>query len=143
MKRSNAMKGIVLMLVLLVCGISVSHAQVAVIVNKGVGVSTLNTTELTDIYTLATKEWKSGGKINVFDLKVDAVKDKFYGHIGKTSTDLRKAWMRVQLSGEGKAPEGLNSDDEVVDRVGATTGAIGFVSADKVKGNVKVVATIQ
>jgi len=50
--------------------------------------------------------------------------------------------MRVQLSGNGKAPEALGSDDEVLEKVGATPGAIGFVSAGKVKGNVKVVVTI-
>ena len=136
------MKVILTAMILLACAVTAAQAQVAVIVNKSVGVSALTTSELQDIYTLSTKEWKSGGKITVFDLKVDAVKDKFYAHLGKSSADLRKAWMRVQLSGEGKAPEVLGSDDEVVERVGATAGAIGFVTADMVKGSVKVVATI-
>jgi len=142
MKGEMAMKGVMLLMVLLVCAVGVMHAQVAVVVNKSVGVSSLSASELQDIYTLSTKDWKSGGKIVPFDIKVDAVKDKFYGYLGKSSPDLKKIWMRVQLSGEGKAPEPLGSDDEVVERVASTPGAIGFVSADKVKGNVKVVATI-
>ncbi len=136
------MKSSFVMLMLLVLGSAAVHAQVAVIANKAVGTDALTAAQATSIYVLDSKSWPSGEKVVVFDSKVAGVREKFYGFIGKTESDLKKTWMRVQLSGNGKAPEALGSDDEVLEKVGATPGAIGFVSAGKVKGNVKVVVTI-
>lgn len=128
--------------VLLLCSV-VAKAQIAVIVNKSVPVSSLTSSKLLDIYSLSTKDW-GGAKIVVIDRKNDDdTKSKFYGYMGKPAAEMKKIWMRVQLAGEGKAPEALSSDDEVVKKVASTPGAIGYVSADKVTGDVKVVATIK
>lgn len=128
---------------LLFCAIG-AQAQVAVIVNKSVPAASLNGAKLSDLYSLSTKTWDNGTKVVVFDQKTDNdVKSKFYSFVGKSAADMKKVWMRVQLSGEGKAPEALSSDDEVIKKVASTPGAIGYVSADKVTGDVKVVATIK
>ncbi len=120
-----------------------SYAQVAVIVNKSVSASSLSAAKLLDIYSLSTKDW-GGSKVVVYDRKSDDdTKSKFYNYVGKPAAEMKKVWMRVQLAGEGKAPEALASDDEIVKKVASTPGAIGYVSADKVTGDVKVVATIK
>lgn len=134
---------ILLFVAFLACAAS-AYAQVAVIVNKSVPVSSLNSAKVEDIYSLTTKTWDNGTKIVVFDQKADNnVKSSFYSFVGKSAAEMKKVWMRVQLSGEGKAPEALSSDDEVIKKVASTPGAIGYVSADKVTGDVKVVATIK
>jgi ABC-type phosphate transport system substrate-binding protein len=56
---------------------------------------------------------------------------------------IKKVWMKLQLTGEGQAPEGLGSDDEVVSKVASTPGAIGYVDAAKVNDNVKVLLEIK
>jgi ABC-type phosphate transport system substrate-binding protein len=120
-----------------------ARAQIAVIVNKSAGVGSANAATVSDIYALSTKEWKDGSAITVFDQKTDGpTRTKFYEFIGKSPIELKKVWMRVQLSGEGKAPTPVSSDDEMVQKVASTAGAIGFVAASKVTGDVKVVATI-
>ncbi len=61
----------------------------------------------------------------------------FYEELGRTPLEMRKLWMRVQLSGEGRAPVTLSSETEVAEKVASTPGAIGFVRADLVPINVK------
>ena len=133
---------LVLIAILVVSGIE-ARAQIAVIVNKSAGISTANASTVSDIYSLSTKEWKDGSPIVVFDQKTDgATRTKFYEFIGKSPIELKKIWMRIQLSGEGKAPAAVSSDDEMVQKVASTAGAIGFVAASKATGDVKVIATV-
>ena len=120
-----------------------ARAQIAVIVNKGTGISTAAAPTVSDIYSLSTKEWKDGSPIVVFDQKTEGTtRTKFYEFIGKSPIELKKVWMRIQLPGEGKAPTAVSSDDEMVQKVASTAGAIGFVPASKATGDVKVIATI-
>jgi ABC-type phosphate transport system substrate-binding protein len=135
-------KFLVVIAILVLCGIE-ARAQIAVIVNKGAGISTATASNVSDIYTLSTKEWKDGAPIVVFDQKTEGTtRTKFYEFIGKSPIELKKVWMRIQLSGEGKAPTAVSSDEEMVQKVASTAGAIGFVASSKVTGDVKVVATI-
>ena len=137
------MKKIVLTVVLVAAFAGQTNAQVAVIAHKGVSVASVNAAAAADIFSLATKEWKDGTAVVVFDLKTEgAARTKFYDFIGKSPVELKKTWMRVQLSGEGKAPTVVGSDEEMVQKVASTPGAVGYVPASKVSGDVKVIATI-
>ncbi len=138
------MKTLILFLALFIFGTLTVNAQVAVIVNKGVSESTLSKAQIVNLFLMNTTKWANGSKVVVFDLKPDTPsKSKFYTYLGQSPVDVRKKWMKLQLTGEGKAPDALNSEEDVVAKVGSTTGGIGFVTASKVSGNVKVVATIQ
>ena len=138
------MKKILVFIVLLIVSVISVKAQVVVIVNKSVPVSSITAAKLLDIYSMSTKDWGNGTKIVVIDKKSDDdAKSKFYGYMGKPVAEMKKIWMRVQLSGEGKAPEALGSDEDIVKKVASTPGAIGYVHADKATGDVKVIATIK
>jgi ABC-type phosphate transport system substrate-binding protein len=137
------MKKIILTASVLILAAFHANAQVAVIAHKGVSVSSLSASAASDIFTLSTKEWKDGSAVVVFDLKAEGVtRTKFYDFIGKSPIELKKTWMRVQLSGEGKAPAVVASEEEMIQKVASTPGAIGFVSASKASGEVKILATI-
>jgi ABC-type phosphate transport system substrate-binding protein len=138
------MKRLLMIGLLVALGLSFAHAQVAVIVNKQVGEKSLTNVAILDIYLLKTKSWDDGTKIVVLDLKNDEISDKFYGHFGKSKMDMKKSWLRTMLSGDAKAPEGFVTEDEVIQKVLTTPGAIGFVSTAKVKeADVKIVAKIE
>ena len=118
-------------------------AQVAVIANKSVADSKIDVSKVTEIYLLKAKTWSDGKAIVPFTLKSDNdASNKFFDAIGKSSMEMKKVWMKLQLTGEGIAPEGLGSEDEVLNKVASTPGAIGFVSASKVNDKVKVLLTI-
>lgn len=119
-------------------------AQVVVIANKSVVETTISNTMAKDIYSLDVQQWSNGKSIQVFDLKQDnAVKSSFYGFISSNSSNLKKAWLRAKLSGEGTPPTLLNTEEEVLTEVTNTPGAIGYISSAKVTNAVKVLATIK
>ncbi len=137
------MKKLIIFSVILLSYTICASAQVAVIANKSVSITALEAAKIAEIYALSTQKWSDGSKIVVFDLKTDdAVKEKFYKFINKNPADLRKEWLRLQLTGEGKAPAAVKTDDELLQQVASTAGAIGYVSTAKVTDAVKVVAKI-
>lgn len=122
---------------------SQGFAQIAVVANKSVPVNEIKIKSLDDIYSLRVKAWNNGKAIVPITLKADNEEtQKFFGAFGKTFLEMKKFWMRQQLTGEGQPPEGVGSDDDVISKVASTPGAIGFVSKDKVTDKVKVLFTI-
>jgi ABC-type phosphate transport system substrate-binding protein len=137
------MKRTMILLLVLIALISAGQAQVVVIANRSVPVSSIDTETLVDIYMLAHTKWQNDVPIRVFALKKGSQSmEQFYAHIGMTILALNKQWLRIQLTGEGRAPLVLG-DDEIVSRVAATPGAIGFVDHSRVTGDVKVLWEIE
>jgi len=124
--------------------VSASNAQVAVIANKSIKVDKISKSELLDCYTGDMPKWDDDQKVYVFDLKPRTeIKDIFYKYLGKSSTRMKSIWMKRMLSGEGEPPPALDSEEEMLKKIGSTKGSIGFVNYDKVNSNVKVIAIIE
>ncbi len=138
------MKRILLIVIFIILPISQVNAQVAVIANKSVQANEITSSELKDIIALDKTTWSDGSAIVVFELKPSGdTKTKFYSHIGSSAKKMKKAWMKKMLAGDAQAPESLGSEDEVVNKVASTPGAIGYVSSAKTGDNVKTLATIK
>ncbi len=121
-----------------------SFSQVAVIAHKSVPVDTIKKSELLDFYTADIKKWINGDKVIVNDLKPKGeVKKIFYKFLGKKPSRMKSIWLRNMLSGEGDPPEVLKSEEEMLQKIAATPGAIGFLSHTKVDNNVKTLIVIK
>lgn len=119
-------------------------SQVAVIVNKSVPLKSASATEIANIYQLKVRSWNDESRITVFNLKQDGkVKGAFYDYIKLNPLNLRKLWLRLQFTGEATPPEAIESQDEMVQKVATTPGAIGFVKREIVNDDVKVIAIIE
>jgi ABC-type phosphate transport system substrate-binding protein len=119
------------------------NAQVAVIANKSVSENSITNDKLADIYLSKTKTWDDGSRIVRFTCKTDNdISGKFFSTVGKSHADMKKLWMKLQLTGAGQAPDALGSDEETINVVSSTPGAIGFIDAKKVNDKVKVLLTI-
>jgi ABC-type phosphate transport system substrate-binding protein len=120
-----------------------SSGQVVVIAHKSVPMDTIKKSVLLDFYTCDIKKWSDGQPIIVLDLKLQSeVKTAFYNFLGKSSSRMKSVWLKKLLSGEGDPPEAMNSEEELLRKVAATAGAIGFVSKAKVRENVKILLEI-
>jgi len=120
-----------------------SSAQVAVIAHKTVPVSKIKRSELIDFFTYDVKKWSSGEPILVKDLTLKTeVKTTFYNYLGKSPSRMKSIWLKMMLSGEGDPPERIESEEEMVQKVATTPGALGFVSHAKVNDQVKILLTI-
>lgn len=123
--------------------ISAASAQVAVIAHKSVPLDTVKNSELLNFFTGDVSFWSDGKPIIVFDLKAKSeIKDTFYQFLGMSSSRIKSIWMKRMLSGDADPPELLKSEEDVLKKVAATAGAIGFVSQSNVTGEVKVLVVI-
>ncbi|MCX6120155.1 MAG: hypothetical protein NTX44_00850 [Ignavibacteriales bacterium] len=112
--------------------------------NKSIPVSKITAGSLKQIYNLNNTKWSDGTKIIVYDSKDQFLRQALCDFIGEDILILRKLWMKLQLSGEAKAPEAVQNDDEMIKKVTSTLGAIGYIHTSAIKGNdLKVIATIE
>jgi ABC-type phosphate transport system substrate-binding protein len=120
------------------------HAQISIIANKSVPVNSIEMGNVNQIYLLKARTWSNGTSINPIILKSENETCKqFFSALGTDFMEMKKFWMKLQLTGAGKPPEGVGSEDEVISKVESTPGAIGFVNASKVNSKVKVLLTFQ
>ncbi len=121
-----------------------AFAQVAVIAHKAVPVDTLSQTQLFDFYSGEVKSWSNKVRAVVFDLKpAGEAKEAFYKLLGKTPSRMKSIWLKKMLMGEGDPPEALPSEEEVLKKVAATPGAIGFVSKAKATPEVRMIVIVE
>lgn len=119
-------------------------AQVAVIAHKSVPGDSIKKNELLDFYTGDIKKWKNDQAVVVLDLKPKCEeKVMFYEFLGKSSSRMKSIWLKKMLSGEGDPPEALKSEEEMLKKVAATPGAIGFINLSKVNDDVKILLVIK
>lgn len=139
-------KGLRILLLCTVCTIlaaKVTAAEVAVIAHRSVPVAEISPSELLDVYTGDIKEWSNGEQIIVTDLKPkNDVKTAFYDFIGKTSSRMKSIWMKNMLSGEGQPPQAFDSEEELLEKVATTPGAIGYIDASLLNNDVITLAII-
>ncbi|MFC4311281.1 hypothetical protein ACFPN2_19440 [Steroidobacter flavus] len=102
---------------------------VQVIVSPSLAKVKLDRDLLRAVFTMRVREWPDGSPIRVFVLPDDdPLSDQFYRErLGMYSYVLRRAWDRMVFTGTGFAPTVVRSEDEMMERVRATPGAIGFV----------------
>jgi ABC-type phosphate transport system substrate-binding protein len=138
------MKTLAAALLMTALAMGTARAQIAVIAHPSVDETAISRAAVTDIYSLNTTLWSDRSTVVVVDLRTDLpAKKRFYAEIGKTPADLRKAWMRAVLSGDAKAPEIADTEEDLLNKVATTRGAIGYVSAAKVTAGVKVLARFE
>ncbi len=133
------MKRISLFLVMCVvclCAEPVS-AQIAVIANKSVSVTSLDAGAVKNLYSLDSKSIGSA-KAVLFDMRTsNETKTKFYEAIGMSPDAAKKIWLKAKLTGAGDAPTPL-SEEEMISKVASTPGGVGYVSSSKVTNEVIV-----
>lgn len=81
------------------------------------------------VFTMRLRQWPDGSPIRVFVLPDDdPLSDLFYRErLGMYSYVLRRAWDRMVFTGTGFAPTVVQSEEEMMQRVRSTPGAIGYV----------------
>lgn len=141
------LKSIKIVIVAIACQllcVAGASAQVAVIANKSVPEDTIRKTQLLDFYTGDIKKWDDKTPVVVFDLKPNSeAKKTFYEFLGKNPARMKSIWLKKLLSGEGDPPQSLNTEEEILKKVAATPGGLGFVSSSKVSKDVKTLCIIE
>ncbi len=118
-------------------------SQVAVIAHKEAPLDTLSKTQLLDFYSCEIKFWNKELPVVVIDLKPQTeAKAAFYKFLGMTASRMKSLWLKRMLMGEGEPPAATKSEEEMLKKVAATPGALGFVSQNQNNKQVKTLILI-
>lgn len=127
----------------LVCAAN-ARAEIVVIANKSVLISSITLEQAADIFLSRLDVLEDGTQLIPIDQKdSQASRDEFYSKVlKKNSAQLNAYWSRMVFSGEGQPPKKIANDAEVVALVRANPNVIGYVDAAAVNGSVKVLLRI-
>jgi ABC-type phosphate transport system substrate-binding protein len=115
--------------------------KVVIVAHKSFPDASLTKDELKQI-ALGDKSSVSGGeKVTFVTLEQGAVHEEFLKlYVEKSSFQFANYWKQMIFTGKGKPPRAFKTDAELISFVGATKGAIGYVSGGADVSSVKVVS---
>ncbi|MBK7955203.1 MAG: hypothetical protein KBE22_04750 [Candidatus Accumulibacter sp.] len=92
------------------------------------------------IFGMRLQKWPGDTPVKVFVLRDEAPEHATFSKsvLQVFPQQLRMAWDRQVFSGQGQYPEQVGSTQEMLSRVAATPGAVGYVKASEVTPNVRV-----
>ena len=118
-----------------------NDADVLIVINKEVEVSEISSAQLRDIFIGAQSRLSDGTRAVPVILKGGAVHEVFLRkHVGDSPGEYRTRWLKAVFTGQGAMPKEFTSEADVLDYVGATRGAIGYVSRINGARSVKVLS---
>lgn len=139
--RAIGMRGGQILLVLFLFMPCVAAQAVEIVANRSVDVNSLSLASARAIFGMRQVKWPDGTPIRVFVLPDD---NTTHGAFCKERLNLfpyqlRQSWDRLVYSGIAQAPSAVSSEEELMSKVAATPGAIGYVRKVKNNDPVKIV----
>jgi hypothetical protein len=110
------------------CCISPSVGSQEMIAHRDAGVASLTRNEARLFFTMRLKNWPNGTLVKVFVLPDNnPLHNRFSNEVlGLYPYQLRRVWDRQIFSGTGQAPTTVSSEQEMLERIATTPGAIGY-----------------
>jgi len=121
------------------------NSNVVVITNKDVQEKSITLGALRSIFGMRLRSWSGGKPVRVF-----VFSDYYPVHIefskkvlGVFPHQLRSSWDRLVFSGTGQAPIQVKNEEEMLERIESTPGAIGYITRSHEHGQVKELPVIK
>ena len=130
----------------LLCSLaSLSVADIVVIVNPALGISSLSNKDLKRIYLGKVSSIADGTEMQLSDQKFDApIREQFYQKCCSSSAQkARSRWAGILFSGNGQPPAVVGGDSDIVAWVAAHQDGMGYVNSAAVTSSVKVLTTLK
>jgi ABC-type phosphate transport system substrate-binding protein len=135
---------VILALLVMLSSPALSLAEdVLIIANESVTESSLDRDDIKQIFLGQKTVWDDGTKI--FFVVQDRTKagDTFLKtYLQKTASQYDNYWKKQVFTGQGRAPYSFSSNQELVEFVSRTPGAIGYAAATTDTGGTKII-TVQ
>ncbi len=122
-----------------------SQAGVVVVVNAKLPEAAATAEQIANIFLGKSNKLPGGSKVVPIDQEEgEASRDEFYSKaVKKDASQLNAYWSRLIFTGKGQPPKAVLDDDEVLEMVGSTPDAIGYMSGDAVDETVKVILEVK
>lgn len=105
----------------------------------------MNTQYLGRVYAMQIKQWQSGVPVKVFTRspKSDLHREFVISKLKIQPHQLERYWNRLIFTGTGRSPTVVDSEQEMIEMIINTPGAIGYISEKRLLGNLKVIQVVQ
>ncbi|MCP4111003.1 MAG: hypothetical protein GY749_36680 [Desulfobacteraceae bacterium] len=111
-----------------------------IIINDSVEAEAITRDDLKKIFLGKKVKWNSNQSIKIAVLKEGGIHENFLRtYIQKTSSQFRYYWKKLLFTGKGIPPKSFTSEDEIINYVSSTVGAIGYASSGIQKDGIKVI----
>ena len=108
-------------------------AQSVVYFGNDIGMSSISNDKVQRVFTGKETLWKNGKTVIIClpGTKSPKAQEVFTKVYNKSVKEVQKFWLSLVFQGRAKSPMFFDSEQEMVDFVKRTPGAIGVVTADK------------
>lgn len=106
-----------------------------VIVNESVSAQQLKRSDVREIFSANRQYWADGEKISVYVLAPNSAAHKRFCReiLQMFPYQLERLWNQITYSGQGEPPIIVNSEQQLIELVSTTPGAIGYVNDSTTK----------
>lgn len=137
MKLKVIISGLITVM-LVIPGMAIA-GDIIVIGNKSVAESKLAKSDIKKIYLGTKTTWSDKKKIVFVTQDNTSVSEPFLKtYVKKSVSQFSSYWKSKVFTGQGTPPKSFASDEELVQFVAQTEGAIGYVSSNEGLDNVKI-----
>jgi ABC-type phosphate transport system substrate-binding protein len=135
---------LILLFGLVGCWSAAGAQDVVLVANKDVQISEIKNADLRAIFTGEKTRFADGSHAVPVTLKGGAVHEVFLTkHVGESPDEFRAQWRRAVFTGQGSMPRAFDSESSLIQYVGNTPGALGYVSRVSARDNVKLIAVVR
>ncbi len=114
--------------------------DLVIIANSSVPETRLTRQKLQDIFLGDILNWSNGDKIILATLKNGETNDEFLKNIiSRSSSQYNTYWRQIVFTGKGTPPQVFESENELIDFVASTKGAIGYTATQPENEDIKII----
>ena len=137
--KTNPIFAFILLVVLMTPVYSFAN-EVVIIANKDVPAYNLTESDIGQIFLGKKSTWDNDERITFVIQNSMAVHDAFLkSYVHRSVFQYENYWKKQVFTGKGKPPQSFGSDQDIVDFVSRTPGAIGYVTSDAATGGTKTI----
>ena len=115
-------------------------AEVSIIANPEVDEDSLSFEDVKSIFTNKLLKWEDGKKINIIIIEDHYSKDFFLkNYVHKTKSQFRTYWLKQVFTGKAIMFKTVDTQEELLNEVSITPGAISFIDTQSSDERVKVI----
>lgn len=116
--------------------------EILLVCNKSVPVESLDKKQVRAIFLGKEIEWENKDKIVITILKIKKLHKIFLDkYVGMTPSKYRTYWKQMVFTGKrSSTPEVLETEEQLIEYVAKTDGAIGYVSSNVNTDTVRVIS---
>ncbi|GAK59554.1 hypothetical protein U27_06539 [Candidatus Vecturithrix granuli] len=126
-------------LCVLLCSSGVTWAEMLIIAHQNISETTISQKDIQEIFLGKRVQWKDNTAIHPATIKNPELHEVFLKHyVKKTSSQWIAHWKRMVFTGNGTPPQQFDTQQELLEYVANTSGAIGYVDAETSIENVTI-----